>query len=54
MNEASTKLKALQAQEQFAIQSLSIADSNSENVMQLFRSLSAGEGWSRTEPLQSL
>ncbi|WP_075290401.1 flagellin [Pararhizobium arenae] len=37
MNEASTRLKALQTQEQLAIQSLSIANSNSDNVMQLFR-----------------
>lgn len=37
MNEASTRLKALQTQQQLAIQSLSIANSNSDNVMQLFR-----------------
>jgi flagellin len=37
MNEASTRLKALQVQEQLAIQSLSIANQNSENMMQLFR-----------------
>lgn len=37
MNEASTRLKALQTQEQLAIQSLSIANTNAENIMQLFR-----------------
>lgn len=37
MNEASTRLKALQAQEQLGIQSLQIANANSENIMQLFR-----------------
>ncbi|MBR0556475.1 hypothetical protein J5J10_12370 [Ciceribacter sp. L1K23] len=37
MNEASTRLKALQTQEQLAIQSLSIANSNSENILALFR-----------------
>ncbi|MBC7284013.1 flagellin [Hoeflea sp.] len=37
MNEASTRLKALQIQEQLAIQALSLANSNAENVMQLFR-----------------
>lgn len=37
INEASTRLKALQTQEQLAIQSLSIANQNAENVMQLFR-----------------
>jgi len=37
MNEASTRLKALRPQEQLAIQSLQIANSNAENVMQLFR-----------------
>jgi flagellin len=37
MNEASTRLKALQTQEQLAIQSLSIANTSAENVMQLFR-----------------
>lgn len=37
MNEASTRLKAIQTQEQLAIQSLSIANSNSDNVTQLFR-----------------
>lgn len=37
MDEASTRLKALQTQEQLAVQSLSIANSNSENIMQLFR-----------------
>ncbi|MNK82595.1 Flagellin [compost metagenome] len=37
MNEASTRLKALQTQEQLAIQSLQIANSNAENVMMLFR-----------------
>ena len=37
MNEASTRLKALQTQEQLGIQALSIANSNAENIMQLFR-----------------
>lgn len=37
MNEASTRLKALQAQEQLAIQSLQIANSNAGNILQLFR-----------------
>lgn len=37
MNEASTRLKALQTQEQLAIQSLQIANANAENIMQLFR-----------------
>lgn len=37
MNEASTRLKALQTQEQLAIQSLSIANANAENIVQLFR-----------------
>jgi flagellin len=37
MNEVSTRLKALQTQEQLAIQSLSIANHNAQNVMQLFR-----------------
>jgi len=37
MNEESTKLKALQTQQQLGIQALSIANSNSENVLALFR-----------------
>ncbi|MGV2127415.1 flagellin [Agrobacterium vitis] len=37
MNEESTKLKALQTQQQLGIQALSIANSSSENVMSLFR-----------------
>lgn len=37
MDEASTRLKALQTQQQLAIQSLQIANSNAENIMQLFR-----------------
>ena len=37
MNEESTKLKALQTQQQLGIQALSIANSNAENVLQLFR-----------------
>jgi flagellin len=37
MNEESTKLKALQTQNQLAIQSLSIANTNSENILSLFR-----------------
>lgn len=37
MNDASTRLKALQTQQQLAIQSLQIANSDSQNIMQLFR-----------------
>jgi flagellin len=37
MNEESTKLKALQTQEQLGIQSLSIANSESSNILSLFR-----------------
>jgi len=37
MNEESTKLKALQTQQQLGIQALSIANSSSENILQLFR-----------------
>ncbi len=37
MNEESTKLKALQVQQQLGIQALSIANSNSQNVLSLFR-----------------
>ncbi|KGD87663.1 flagellin [Rhizobium sp. YS-1r] len=37
MNDASTRLKALQAQQQLAVQSLQIANSDSQNIMQLFR-----------------
>ncbi|MDX3926373.1 MAG: flagellin [Shinella sp.] len=37
MNEESTRLKALQTQQQLGIQSLSIANANSENILQLFR-----------------
>ena len=37
MNEESTRLKALQTQQQLGIQSLSIANTNSENILQLFR-----------------
>ncbi|WP_313613933.1 flagellin [Agrobacterium sp.] len=37
MNEASTRLKAIQTQQQLGIQTLSIANSNAEGVMQLFR-----------------
>ncbi|QEE47005.1 flagellin [Rhizobium sp. WL3] len=37
MNEVSTRLKALQTQQQIAVQSLSIANGNSETLMQLFR-----------------
>eukprot|EP01035_Chromulina_nebulosa_P046017 gene46017-62329_t len=37
MNEESTRLKALQTQEQLGIQSLSIANSESQNILQLFR-----------------
>ena len=37
LNEESTKLKALQAQQQLGIQALSIANSNSQNILSLFR-----------------
>jgi flagellin-like hook-associated protein FlgL len=37
MNEESTRLKALQTQQQLGIQSLSIANSNSEQILSLFR-----------------
>ncbi|HTN96428.1 MAG TPA: flagellin, partial [Nordella sp.] len=37
MNEASTRLKALQAQEQLGFQSLQIANSNPEAILSLFR-----------------
>jgi flagellin len=37
MNEESTRLKALQTQQQLAIQSLSIANTTSENILSLFR-----------------
>ncbi len=37
MNEESTKLKALQTQQQLGIQSLSIANTNSENILKLFQ-----------------
>nr|WP_244969378.1 flagellin [Pseudorhizobium flavum] len=37
MNEESTRLKALQTQQQLAVQSLSIANSNTDLILQLFR-----------------
>ncbi|MDS7596155.1 flagellin [Agrobacterium tumefaciens] len=37
MNEESTRLKALQTQQQLAIQALSIANSDSQNIVTLFR-----------------
>ncbi len=37
MNEASTRLKALQTQEQLAIQSLSIANTSADSRLSLFR-----------------
>ena len=37
MNEESTKLKAFQTQQQLGIQALSIANSNAENILQLFK-----------------
>jgi flagellin len=37
MNEASTRLKALQTQEWLALQSLQIANTSADNIMQLFR-----------------
>lgn len=38
MNEESTRLKALQTQQQLGIQALSIANTNSQNILQLFQS----------------
>jgi flagellin len=37
MNEESTRLKALQTQQQLGVQALSIANSNSESILTLFR-----------------
>jgi flagellin len=37
MNEASTRLKAQQTQQQLAVQALSISNSNSESLLSLFR-----------------
>ncbi|NTE99920.1 hypothetical protein G6M13_24175 [Agrobacterium tumefaciens] len=37
MNEASTRLKALQTQQQLGVQSLQIANSHSESIIALFR-----------------
>ena len=37
MNEESTKLQALQVQQQLGIQALSIANQNSQTVLSLFR-----------------
>jgi len=37
MEEESSKLTALQTQQQLAIQSLSIANSSSQNILSLFR-----------------
>ena len=37
MEEESTKLQALQVQQQLGIQSLSIANSNSQSILSLFR-----------------
>ncbi len=37
MNEASTRLKALQTQQQLSIQALSIANSSGQALMQLFQ-----------------
>ncbi|WP_111803949.1 flagellin [Agrobacterium tumefaciens] len=37
MNEESTRLKALQTQQQLAVQSLSIANSKTDTILQLFR-----------------
>ena len=37
MNEESTRLKALQTQQQLGIQSLSIANTNSQNILSLFQ-----------------
>ena len=37
MNEESTKLQALQVQQQLGIQSLSIANQNSQQILSLFK-----------------
>jgi flagellin len=37
MSEESTRLQALQVQQQLGIQALSIANANSQNVLALFR-----------------
>ena len=37
MNEASTRLQALQTQQQLGVQSLSIANQNSQIIMRLFQ-----------------
>jgi flagellin len=37
MNEESTRLKALQTQQQLGIQALSIANANAQNILQLFK-----------------
>ena len=37
LNEESTRLQALQVQQQLGIQSLSIANANSQNILSLFR-----------------
>ena len=37
MNEESTRLQALQVQQQLGIQALSIANSSSQNILSLFR-----------------
>ena len=37
MEEESTKLKALQTQQQLAVQSLSIANASTQNILTLFR-----------------
>jgi flagellin len=37
MNEESTKLQALQVQQQLGVQALSIANSSSQNILSLFR-----------------
>lgn len=37
MNEESTKLQALQVQQQLGVQSLSIANQNSQNILSLFK-----------------
>ena len=38
MNRESTRLQALQVQQQLGIQSLSIANSNAQNILRLFGS----------------
>ena len=47
MTEESTRLQALQVQQQLGIQSLSIANQNSQNILALFQELT--ETWHATK-----